>query len=159
MRIEFKNFSASHLLFKPSVRHDFNSRTYQESEKLAAAKNIVKVHLISTLKDDLNGFTLYKKLLNLGYQADEIIEAIAIGWLDGHEYIILRDINEPFYSGRVFRNLMLPLLITIAALILVMLVAYENHSEIFMDIMAFPPMVGVVGFVLFLIIYRLTKKE
>jgi hypothetical protein len=158
MKIPFKNFSSDHLLFSPSIRMDLDSRLMTPDEKLKSAEYTVKIHLISTLKNDPFGSDIFNKLIKRGYSQSEIITAIAHGWILNEGFFELADLNRNIFDGFMMKNIVLPMSITIFALMVIAYFAHRMHSVVFIDILAFPPMVGFLGLILFVIVSLVIKK-
>lgn len=155
MKINFSKFSNDHLLFKSSIREDFDSEVGTYDDKFKTALNLVNVYLIASLNDDPSGSLIYRKLLKMGYSQSDIINSIATGWIEGNTFFELPKLKKSILNNKVYMYLIFPLLSTILILTIVTLVSFHNKSIIFLDIIAFPPLVGVIGLLIFVIFYKI----
>ncbi len=94
MRIALDQFSKNYLILSASVREELEGRHYSGELALSSAKNLVSVHLIRNLNSDADRKRCYQRLIKSGYSTDEIIEAIALAWLNGGTHFVLPDLEK-----------------------------------------------------------------
>lgn len=159
MRIALDQFSRNHLIFSASVREEFDGRHYSGELALSSAKNLVSVHLIRNLNTDADGKRCYQRLIKSGYSTDEIIEAIALAWLNGGTHFELRDLDKSLWQNTLFRNIGLPVAASLLVTLTILFSLDKAHSEILIDIFIAPPLVAIFCAVLFFVFYKIFKKR
>jgi len=159
MLISFSIFSRNHLIFSKKLREEFLSREYVDQDLLNAAKSLIAVHLISNLKNDINGKNKYNQLIRSGHSTDQIITSIAKAWLEESETFELPDINKSIWDNFVFRHIALPLIATLLLTFSILLSLDKAHSEVLIDIFVAPPLVAIFCGVLFFVFYKIFKKR
>jgi len=135
------------------------SREYVDQDLLNAAKSLIAVHLISNLKNDINGKNKYNQLIRSGHSTDQIITSIAKAWLEESETFELPDINKSIWDNFVFRHIALPLIATLLLTFSILLSLDKAHSEVLIDIFVAPPLVAIFCGVLFFVFYKIFKKR
>lgn len=159
MIIQFSEFSGQHLIFDEKFKRGILEGMADGEQKISAARNIVDVHLFRGLKHDPQGDKLIKSLVKRGYTLDEINQSIARAWLAHQDHFELRDVNQRFYDRMVVRNFLMPLALTMMVLGGILYLFHKKYPILFIDIvMIAPPIVAIVGGVIFYFFYRVFKK-
>ena len=157
MKINFESFSKDHLIFSKSLRDDFFSHNYQGEQLLESARAIVSVHFIRSLESDINGKKIFSKLIRSGYNTNEIIDSIAEAWIKEKEYFEIRDPHLINSKNFLYRNLIIPIILSLVSAFIILFILYIFYINIFLEIFVAPPLVVALCMFLFFIFYKIFK--
>jgi hypothetical protein len=127
----------------------------QDAQELSARANeLVVLHVFSRIEYLGGGSEFLLTLLRKGYTREEVAHALADAWLAGCDHFRLPRKSRWAWVHTFWGKLVLSFFMTIGLIGFSMRILVRISPKIDLYLMAFPPLLSIVGLVVLTVVYR-----
>lgn len=126
--------------------------------RLDEAIELVDLHVFKRMNYRGDGHAFVNRLMHKGYSSEQIAQALAQAWLNGLNKFELPRRSRWQLVHKLWAQLLFSLVVSIGLLALSLKIIRHSHPTAMVYLLAFPPLLGIVGFCLLFPVLWLVKR-
>jgi|LauGreDrversion4_2_1035121.scaffolds.fasta_scaffold790412_1 hypothetical protein len=136
------------------LRDRLRANTQDARELSVSAKDLVVLHVLGRIEYIGGGSDFLLTLLRKGYTREEVAHALADAWLASCDHFRLPTKSRWAWVNTFWGKLVLSFFMTIGLIGFSMRILARISPKIDLYLMAFPPLLSIVGLVVMTVVYR-----
>jgi hypothetical protein len=141
-----------------ALREELRASCLDPEALRTRAREMVTLHVLGRVPYRGGGSEFMMGLLNKGYSREGVAQALADAWLAGRDTFDLPRCSRWAWVHTLWGRLLLALLLTFVLLGMGMKTMARINPEVDVYLLAFPPLLAIVGFVVMLPVYQILKR-